>query len=272
MMSCVAQRTPAWERPGLPFGAVSDAIIDRLIADGDRAYAAREEPTRLDEALEDYRAALRYRPSDVGLLVRLSRAARARAATVSGSDGRKQLAQAVAWAERALAARNPAFLARTRKPPEELFAVAEVADVPALAAYAEALLDWSERQGTATFLRERPLTHAAAIRLLQLDRAAEHAAADRLLGALDAAGAPDLGGDLRAAEEHYEAALAGAPGFLPTRLDYADRYAVRMRDGKLYDRLLREVSSADADALPEAIAENRAAQKRARRLLQEAGR
>jgi hypothetical protein len=43
-----------------------------------------------------------------------------------------------------------------------------------------------------------------------------------------------------------------------------------MRDQKRYHRLLTEVAGADAEALPPAAPENRAAQKRARTLLSEA--
>src|SRR5439155_18283481 len=68
---CAAHRTPAWERPGLPFGAISTEILDDMVQKGDRAFDAREDPAQLDDAIETWRAALRYRPADVALLLRL---------------------------------------------------------------------------------------------------------------------------------------------------------------------------------------------------------
>ena len=66
------------------------------------------------------------------------------------------------------------------------------------------------------------------------------------------------------------AALAAAPDYLPTRLEYALRYAVPLRDHQLYRRLVQEVLDAPPtppDAPPELVEENRLAQARARTML-----
>jgi hypothetical protein len=257
---CAVHRVPAWDPPALPPGAGPADLIERLIADGDRAFAARDDPRRLDEAIQLWRAALDERPQSPALLCRLSRAYRWR-----GDDG-------VSWAERALGAANAVLRARALggRPQNDVFAVARPEDLPALVAYAEALLAWSLRAGQATLVTEAGRIFAAANRAGELDRTAGWGASDRILGTLAALlpfGQSGPSGDLRYAEERFEAALASAPGYLPTRVAYAEFLAVRLRDGRLYRSLLEEVLAADADALPEAAPENRAAQRDARRLL-----
>jgi TRAP transporter T-component len=267
---CVAHRVPAWRAsladpadPGRDFAA----LVDRA----ERAFLAREDPARLDEAIARWREAERLKPGDAALLVRLSRAARARANTLRGREATALAEQAVAYAERALATRG-AFRERTKKrrvQPHQLFAAAERADEPALIAYASALFAWSEGRSFGTLLAQQDWIHAAASRAAELDRTAEHGAPDRLLAMLESSLPTADGAELTDALDRFEAALAEAPGYLPTRLEYAQRYAARLRDGRLYRRLLEEVLAADADALADARPENRAAQREARALLAE---
>jgi hypothetical protein len=270
---CVAHRTPAWERPGLPFGAVSAELLDHMVQEGDRKFAGRDDPAQLDGALETWRGALRYRPNDAALLVRLSRASRLRAHSLSSNDAQSHADEGVAWAERALCAGNRQVCERaasSRQAPAHVFNQATLEDLPALIAYAEALLDWSELHGLQTLLAQHEWIIAAADRARELDHSAEEGAPDRLLGIMWATLTADYGGDLRRSEERFEAALATAPGYLPTRVEYAARWCVRTRDGERYRRLLHEAAAADPSALPERAPENRAAQQRARDLLAEA--
>jgi hypothetical protein len=269
---CVAHRTPAWERPGLPFGAVSKEILDDMVQKGDRAFAERADPAKLEDALENWRGALRYRPDDPALLVRISRASRLRAHSLTGNDADARASDGVAFAERALCARNSRLCdrANSKKLPGHVFNQAELADLAGLIAYSEALLEWSELHGMATLLAQHEWIIEAATRARQLDHTAEFGSPDRVLAIIWASLATDYGGDLAHSEERFEAALATAPGYLPTRLEYAARWCVRTRDGDRYRRLLKEAADADPNALPEAAPENRAAQERARALLAEA--
>jgi hypothetical protein len=208
-------------------------------------------------------------PSRVDELVQASRQARRRAAHLDGRRRYARLDEAVADAERALAARNPELRARAarRRPPVEVFAAATRDDLPALTAYAESLLAWSEARGLATLLVEAARIEAAARRAAEIDRSAGFGAPDRVLAMLSASLPLDAGGDLAQALERFEMALAAAPDYLPTRVAFAERYAARLGDRALYRRLLDEVLHADAAALPDALAENLEAQATARRLL-----
>jgi hypothetical protein len=265
---CLAHRKPTWQAPPEPFGTVSDDIIAGLIADGDKAWAGREDPKQLDEAARAWAAALRYRPADPSLLVKLGRVALRKGRHTSGPAAAGWLDEAVGYAERALTARNPALAeaARAHPRPEQVFTRASAADLPALVLYAEALLDWAAARGTPTVVDRRDWIAAAARRALAFDRAAGFGAPDRVLAILDCE-LPDAGQNLRDALDHFEAAVAAAPGYLPTRLAYAEEYATRMRDAARYRRLLEEVLAGDPNAIPEARAENLDAQRAARKLL-----
>jgi hypothetical protein len=262
---CVAPRLAAWK---VPEQASGDGRAEE--AAGDRAFAEREQAARLDEAIAQYRAAARVCPGDARLWVKLSRATRLRAGDVRGAAGDRLALEAVASAERALATREElrrrAVDPRAR--PFRVFAAAERADVPALIAYADALFAWSERRSYATLLYEQDWIRGAAARAVALDRACEHGAPDRVLAVLEST-LPTPEAPLVDALERFEAASAAAPGYLPTRVEFAERWAARMRDGRLYRRLLEEVAAADPDALADARPENRAAQRRARALLAE---
>lgn len=265
---CIAKRTPAWVRPAQPFGAVSEQILQDLVLAGDYAWKRRDQPGQLDEAARAWGAALRYNPSDAGVLVDLARVALRRASQSRGAGASERFDEAAGYAERALSARNQALYdaARAGKPPVEVFARAEPADAPALVVYAEALLGWSIAHGTPTLLKKRDWIEAAAKRALSFDPAVGWAAPNRVLGVLDCE-LPEAGQNLRDALERFEAAVAAAPAYLPTRVNYAEEYATRVRDAALYKRLLEEVLAADPKALPDAAPENADAQRTARTLL-----
>jgi len=265
---CVAKRTPAWSAPGLPFGAVSEQILQDLVSAGDYAWKRRAEPGQLDAAARAWGAALRYNPSDAGVLLNLARVALRRGVESRGAGAATRFDEAASYAERALSARNPKLMdaARAGKPPVEVFTHAEPADAAALVVYAQALLDWSIAHGTPTLLKKREWIEAAAKRALAFDPAVGFAAPNRILGVLDCE-LPEAGQNLRDALERFEAAVAAAPAYLPTRIAYAEEYATRVRDKKLYERLLESVLDADPNALPEAAPENAEAQRTARRLI-----
>lgn len=272
---CIAKRSAAWVDPPTPFGTVSEQILQDLVADGDRAWKERADEKKVQEAAQAYGAALRYNPTDANLLVRLGRIALRRSSTASrGAGSSTFLDEATGYAERALSARNPKLLAAARNPkakPGDVFSLAEPADAPALVLYAEALLGWSVIHGTATLLKKRDWITAAATRALGFDPAVGWAAPNRVLGTLDCE-LPHAGENLRDALVRFEAAVAAAPAYLPTRLVYAQEYATRMSDDALYRRLLDQIIAGDPNALPEAAPENAAAQKAARKLLRRNGR
>jgi hypothetical protein len=178
--------------------------------------------------------------------------------------------RAVTLAARALA-ENPRLRDRAlrRAPPEQIFDAGDRSDLPALTAYAEALYRAAVRRGVPTLVDEQDRIRAAAERAFELDRTFDHGAPDRLLGLLAATLPNDQGADPNSSVEHFEAAIAEAPGYLPNRLDYAIAYAGPRGDRALYRQLLVQVATADPGLLPEAALQNRRAQAHARQLLAE---
>lgn len=265
---CIAKRTTAWVAPGEPFGAVSDQILQDLVSAGEYAWKRRAEPGQLDAAARAWSAVLRYNPADSKVMVRLARLELRRAAVSSGPVAAGHFDQATAFAERALSARNAKLLAAARagQPPADVFANAEPTDAEALVVYAESLLRWSMANGTPTLLKKRDWIRAAAMRALGFEPAVGWAAPNRVLGILDCE-EPQARGNLEDALERFEAAVAAAPAYLPTRIAYAEEYATRVRGERTYRNLLEEVIAADPNALPDALPENLDAQRTARSLL-----
>lgn len=74
-------------------------------------------------------------------------------------------------------------------------------------------------------------------------------------------------GDLQASKAHFEKAVSLAPLFLGNRVAYADFYAVRIKDKKLFMDLLTQVVVMPADTLPEIAPENRISQAQAKALV-----
>jgi len=264
---CIAKRSPAWIAPGEPFGALSEQILQDLAGSGEYAWKRRAEPGQLDEAARAWGAALRYNPSDANVLVRLAHVALRRAPLSRGAGAAERYDEAASYAERALSARNEKLrqAARAGQDPVEVFSRAEPIDAPALVAYAEALLGWSLAHGTPTLLKQRDWIAAAAGRALGFDPAVGWGAPNRVLATLECE-LPEAKQNLHVARERFEAAVAAAPAYLPTRLAYAQEYATRVRDEALYRRLLDEIIAADPNALPDAAPENADAQRTAKAL------
>jgi hypothetical protein len=265
---CTAQRKASWSAPPPAFAEVSDEKVAGLLRDGDAHWLRRQDPAELDAAGRDFEAASLLRPRDHGILVRLGRVAQRRGLTTRRVS---DLDDAVRYAERALSARNPdlAAAARAGKAPDAVFKLAEQADAPALVLYAEALLQWARAKGTPTVMAASDLIRAAAGNAMRFDRGVGWAAPDRVLAILSCE-LPQARQNLGEARDHFEAAVAAAPAYLPTRLAFAEEYAPRVRDPELYLKLLHDVTAADARALPEAEAENLEAQATARALLKHA--
>lgn len=79
--------------------------------------------------------------------------------------------------------------------------------------------------------------------------------------------------DVNKAKEMLDKAVQAAPQYLETKVLYAEAYAAhpKIKDKALYRKLLKEVLDADLNANPDIAAENRLAQKKAKKLLAEEG-
>lgn len=106
--------------------------------------------------------------------------------------------------------------------------------------------------------------------VLKRDEAYNFASPHLFLGMYHTAVPPLLGGDPEASRTHFERALELTEGkALMVHVQMARFYARQVFDRTLYERLLRQVLDAPLDAVPELTLQNRAAQHRAARLLEE---
>jgi hypothetical protein len=108
-------------------------------------------------------------------------------------------------------------------------------------------------------------------RLVELDEGYHYGAAHLALGVVNSILPGELGGKPEEARSHFEKALElGRGKFFPAFVLYAENYAKRKLDRKLYESLLRRVVDAPADGEPELTLINTLAQQQAKRLLAEA--
>ena len=170
--------------PPTPFGAVSDDILDALVADGERAWQQRADRQAARRSGPRLRRRAALPPGRPNVLVRLARIALRRARAPCRRRRRRAARRATAFAERALAARNGKLLdaARARSRRVEVFSHAEPADAPALVVYAEALLGWTLRTARRRCSSIATWITAAAMRALAFDPSVGWGAPNRVLG------------------------------------------------------------------------------------------
>ncbi len=111
----------------------------------------------------------------------------------------------------------------------------------------------------------------AMTRVLQWDETYDFAGPHLFFGAFYGSRSKMLGGDPGKSKAHFEQAVSLTGGqFLMAQLLYAKLYAVGVQDKKLFEKLLNDVQSASADALPERRLANEVAKMKARALLEDA--
>jgi tetratricopeptide (TPR) repeat protein len=101
-------------------------------------------------------------------------------------------------------------------------------------------------------------------RLLEMDPRYLHALPHILMGVSLSARPPLLGGNPEKARAHFEAALEENNGkFFLTQVYFARYYAVRVQDKVLFERLLRDVTTGDPNALKDVCLINQVMKQRA---------
>lgn len=144
------------------------------------------------------------------------------------------------------------------------------ADVPALFFTAMSwgsLINLSKDSPLA--IAQFPKAEAMMQRVLELDENFFYAGPHLFFGYAYGSRPKMFGGDTNKSKEHFEAAIAAYNRkFLLSLVYYAQIYAVQVQDQALYESLLNEVISTDADVLPQARLANELAKMRAKWLLE----
>jgi hypothetical protein len=252
-------------------------------ARAEAAWASRDDPAALEEAVRFFEQAAAHDQNPAPLLLRAARGHRLRAEQLAaqslaapldaepgaaGGDllaaSARESALCAADARRAWSSISPAAAAALEAGVAAAEALQAVSSAAAEPLYLDALCaaDRTRAQGFTHLVERHGELRAALERARALEPALDDAGPDRELGKLLAQLPASAGGDLREARSRFEAALARAPDSIATRLLFARSVAVKQQDRALFESLLQA-----AQALPAATPEDRAAQAAARVLL-----
>jgi hypothetical protein len=250
---------------------VAPQRLDALLAEGDRAFAERGDPSRLEAALRAYAAAAAQRPSDPGAEVRLARAEAFRAlAAGTPSVAREAWEASARAAERALRRLAPAWAEAIDRgeDPSAAAARVEVAGAEPLYWLAQGTMRAAQATGYAAVLAVKDAALSMMARAAELDERIDAAGPHRALGAWRAMLPVAAGGGAAASRAHFDRARALAPDDALGRLAEAETWAVLVQDEQRFDALLGEVLAFDAARAGARAPEAAIAKRRARELLE----
>jgi hypothetical protein len=140
--------------------------------------------------------------------------------------------------------------------------------VPALYWWATNLGKWALAQGVAKALGEVDNIKAAMDRVLAIQPDYFHYAPYRYFGAYYTK-LPFPTGDLPKSLENFQQAVNKAPKYLGTFVLYAEQYAVKQNDKKLFRDQLEAAINGDPSAAPDVEPENKIEQEKAKLLLKQ---
>jgi hypothetical protein len=265
----VAPATAAAGAPSAPARpADGGAAFAADLAAARSAFARRDDPARLSEAVALFAKAAALRPGDARAEIPLARAQAFRAQS-RPDEALDAWREAAAAAERALRAAAPAWAEATDRGQDPARTVALVRSTGAEALYwfALATMGSAQARGMIAVLAVRDAARAMMERAAELDERVDHGGPRRALGAWLAALPSAAGGGPGAAREEFERARALAPSYQLARVREAETLAVLLQDRQRFEALLKAVLAFDASAAPEIGPENRLAKRLARDLL-----
>ncbi|MEZ4316538.1 MAG: TRAP transporter TatT component family protein [Myxococcota bacterium] len=247
------------------------AAADPVIAEADALWDERVDAAKLEMALKKYEEAYTADPANRHALVRLTRG------WYFYGDGHatdkdvqiERWGKAIEWGAKCLAL-NEEFATRVNSGEKEKDAVAVATknEVPCLYWTASALGKFGKAQGLAKTLKFLPTVKAYMTKVEELDPQYYHYGPARYWGAYYAALPSFAGQDLDKSKQYFDAAIEGAPYYLPTQALRAEFWAIPAQDPKQFKTDLDNVIAADANAKPEVAPENTLEQRKAKLLLE----
>lgn len=264
LVGCAGRKTMILEKPKT---AATEADPAALRAEADALWEQRGDTTKAREALDTYQRAFAADPTNVALGARLARAYY----LVGYYVEKKPTVQDTLFlrgaeiGERTLAT-NPAFRENYSKFKDEKKALALLN-----ASYLEAIYwtganlgRWASTKGMMTRLGNKGRIEAYNRRVRELDDSFFHAATHRFFGALPTK-VPF--GNMDESKREFEAGVAKEPNYFGTRTMFAEFYAIKRQDRKIFKEQLEYVINGDPAALPDVEPENRYEQEIAKKLL-----
>jgi hypothetical protein len=257
--------------PAAPSSPAGDAAYDGALTQGDQAFASRDDPTRLAEAIAAYGRAAELRPREPDIQLRLARAEAFHAlAEEDRARSREAWLASARAAERALRRLSPGFAEAVDRGDDPAVAAAAVTAGGAEPLYllAQGQMRAAQLTGYAAVLATKDAALAMMARAAELDERVDAAGPLRALGAWRAALPIAAGGGATAARANFERSRTAYPSDLLARVAEAETLAVLLQDRARFDALLAEVDGFDLASDPARAPENRIAKRRAAELAQ----
>ena len=282
LAACGASYSNVWEEPPTPHPVQEPNAEERhtkAVTEGDEHWAARGDQARLEKAIDAWKRATDIDENDHATLVKLSRAYYLLADGHLSFEGEAVQERFLEThdlgrraADKALVALSPEFARRVRAGTriEDAVSVLDRSAVPALYWRSTNLGKWAYAQGFTTVLSYKDEIRAVMQFCLEKEENYFYAGPHRYFGAFYAIAPPFAGGDLEQSLVHFQRAIEAHPNYFATRVLYAQHYAVKRQDRRLYEEQLNLVIAGNPAADPDVEPENRVEQKKARQLLAEA--
>jgi len=267
----VACRRPAETAPAPAARVAEPERFDAAVAEGDRDFALRGDPARLEAALRAYRLAAALKPGDPAAELRL-----ARAEAFHGLAAQTPALSKEAWdasaraAERALRRISPGWAEAIDRGDDPAASAARVDASGAEALYllAQGAMRAAQATGYAAVLAVKDAALAMMARTAELDERVDAAGPHRALGAWRAALPVAAGGGAAASRAHFDRARSLAPDDQLAPVAEAETWAVLVQDELRFEKLLDGVLTSDLGRDPARAPENALAKRRANELLQ----
>jgi hypothetical protein len=248
--------------------------------EADALWQKRDNRADLEKAIAVWEEIVKSDPNQAEAYVRLSRAyyflADGHLALDPNTKEEEELAvytKGVNAGEQALLRMEPDFEATMRAGGEFEDAIGKISvkGVPPAYWYCVNLGRFATKKGLSTRLYYKDKLKAAMEKIQSLDPKYFYGAADRYLGSFYSVLPSIAGKDLDKSKVHFDAALAAAPEYLTTRVVKAEFLAVELDDETMYRSLLDEVLKGQETDNPDIAPENRAAKRRAQKMLNNIG-
>jgi hypothetical protein len=254
--------------------AATDATVEAPTAvDANDLWEQRADPNKLKLALERYEQAYNVNPRDKDTLIRLTRGWYFYGDAYVSDDAEKEAAwdTAIGWGKKCMGLNREFSSLLDNESEATATRVLTENDVACTYWTATALGKWAGLKGLSTILKHKGTVFAYVTRVTELKPEFFYNAPDRYWGAYYSALPSFAGQDLGKSETHFEASIAGAPGYMGTRVLKAQYWAVKTQNKEAFESLLNEVISADISGNPKLLPENTAEQAKARALLAQTG-
>jgi len=274
-----SEQTHAWETTAPPASTGgSDADHQKLVVEGDAAWAQRGDRAQLEKAIAAYEAATKMKSDDWQTWVKLDHAvyfladAYLNPAVVEGADKAAYEAmheKGIKYGEYAMISYSPEFKAKVQAGAKVEDAVELIGKdgIGTMYWYASNLGKWANSKGFTTRLAQKDKILKVMRRCLELDPDYFYAAPHRYFGAFYAIAPAFAGGDLDKSAEHFKTAISKQPNYFGTHYLYAENYATKKGDKDLFKKELDFILSTPESVIPELVPEQKVEKVKAKRLM-----